>query len=132
VTNGQSLIGHSENDLDADYIAGEVKCHGGAAGRTDHFGCLFNSFRTIVRGRVGTYASSSAIDRLTSFSERPSDAATLRRVSRPQRQRRRRRVIFLQPVDACARWTSEWTVEAVPPFVDLQLRIIAQLGDAHQ
>jgi hypothetical protein len=53
----------------------DAKCDGGAAGRADHFGCLFKSFRTIVRGAVGTHASSSAIDRRTGFSERPSDAA---------------------------------------------------------
>lgn len=54
----------------------DAKCDGGAAGRADRFGCLFNRFRTIVRGAVGTHASSSAIDRRTSFSERPSDAAS--------------------------------------------------------
>jgi hypothetical protein len=54
----------------------DAKCDGGAAGRADHFGCLFNRFRTIVRGAVGTHASSSAIVRRTSFSERPSDATT--------------------------------------------------------
>jgi hypothetical protein len=54
----------------------DAKCDGGAAGRADHFGCLFNRFRTIVRGTVGTHASPSAIDGRTSFSERPSDAAT--------------------------------------------------------
>jgi hypothetical protein len=54
----------------------DAKCDGGAAGRADHFGCLFNRFRTIVRGGIGTHASSSAIDHRTSFSERSSDAAT--------------------------------------------------------
>jgi hypothetical protein len=53
----------------------DTKCDGGAARRADHLGCLFNRFRTIVRGAVGTHASSSAIDRRTSFSERPRDAA---------------------------------------------------------
>ena len=32
----------------------DAKCDGGAAGRADHFGCLFNRFRTIVRGAVGS------------------------------------------------------------------------------
>jgi hypothetical protein len=54
----------------------DAQCDGGAAGRADQFGCLINRFRTIVRGAVGTHASSRAIDRRTSFSERPSDAAT--------------------------------------------------------
>ena len=54
----------------------DAKSDGGAAGRADHFGCLINRFRTIVRRALGTHASSSAIDRRTSFSERPSDAAT--------------------------------------------------------
>src|SRR5258708_4052317 len=52
-----------------------AKCDSGAAGRADYPGCLFNRFRTIVRGAVATHASSSAIDRRTSFSERPRDAA---------------------------------------------------------
>src|ERR1700733_10389451 len=54
----------------------DAKCDGGAARRDDHLGCLFNRFRTIVRRAIATHASSSAIDRCTSFSERPSDAAT--------------------------------------------------------
>jgi hypothetical protein len=53
----------------------DANCDGGAASRADHLGCLFNRFRTIVRGAVGTHASSSAIDGRTSFSERPSDAS---------------------------------------------------------
>jgi hypothetical protein len=54
----------------------DTKCDGGAADRVDHFGCLFNRFGTIVQGAVATHAASGAIDRRTSFSERPSDAAT--------------------------------------------------------
>jgi hypothetical protein len=110
----------------------DAKCDGRTACRADHFGCLFHRFRTIVRGAVGTHASSSARDHRTSFSERPSNAATCAACSAGNHcDGAGKRFFYRYRTSTRGRYMTDPSSPSRHPR-NLQMRMISQLSGAHQ